>query len=156
MIHTLKEEINVLIYLIIYGIFIISTYDSVLYFSNHLINKKCIRIIIEIIYCIIQLIIAYIFSYNLADGYIPIYFILLIVVGVYSYILFFKKRLFNILDYILKNIIKHKKLIKWLLVNLIYSPSLINTIKKVITKTVKEVSRIQKKSLILSKINEDL
>lgn len=151
MIHTLREEINVLVYLVFYGIFIISTYDCVLYFSNHFINKKSIRIIIEIIFCIIQIIIAYIFSYNLAYGYIPIYFILLVIVGICIYIMFLKKSMYKLLEYLSSKIKKHKRIIKVGLLNLIYNLQLIKVIKNTIIKINKEANLIQKSCSIISK-----
>lgn len=104
MIHPLKEEIYIIIYLVAYGIYLISTYDVILFCINKANWSKIIKVIIEILYCIIQLVITYFFSYKLATGYIPIYFIVFLIIGFTIYIYLLRKTLIKTLSFYDQNI----------------------------------------------------
>lgn len=153
MIHPLREEIYVAIYLIIYGIYLISTYDLFLYYSNRLIKKKIIKIVLEIIFCIIQLIVTYLFSYNLASGYIPIYFVLFIIVGVYFYIIFFKNNFKIVLSKLLQIINKHSSHIKMCFSSLLYSRTLFKRIKTFLKRLNTIASKTISESIHINKIS---
>lgn len=104
MIHPLKEEIYIIIYLVAYGIYLISTYDVILFSINKTKWSTIIKVIIEVLYCIIQLIITYFFSYKLATGYIPIYFIVFLIIGFVIYIYLLRKSLIKTLSFYDQNI----------------------------------------------------
>lgn len=104
MIHPLKEEVYIAIYLIAFGIYLISTYDILLHCIKLSKMPIILKIIIEIIYCIIQLVITYFFSYKLASGYIPVYFIIFLIVGFVVYIYLLRKKLLKTLLYYDENI----------------------------------------------------
>lgn len=95
MMHSTIEEIRVIIYLIGYGIFIISTYDTI-YLITKKINK-ILKVIIYSIYIISIVYFTYEFSYVLANGYIPIHFILFLISGFLIYYLIRKKYLEGLL-----------------------------------------------------------
>ncbi len=148
--HTLKEEVYVLLYFISFGIYLFSTMDLVEYISNN-IKKKVLKVIVIIIYWIIQIYITFIFSYHLLDGYLPIYFLLFIVMGYYLYYHFFKKKFLKIINIGYLIIKKLSKILKKLLVPFIYSKVFWNKIKlilkhyqMIIKKTFKKKNNIQK------------
>lgn len=116
MIYTLREEIHIIILLVIYGIYISSYYDVVT-LTILGIKNKITKIIIEILLCIFQIYLSYLFIFKIQDGYIPIYFLLFILVGVLIY-------------YFLRN-----KMIATYLI-------LIMFIKKIFIQTTKEVKNI--------------
>lgn len=116
MIYTLREEIHIIILLVIYGIYISSYYDVVT-LSILGIKNKITKIIIETLLCIFQIYLSYLFIFKIQDGYIPIYFLLFILVGVLIY-------------YFLRN-----KMIATYLI-------LIMFIKKIFIQTTKEVKNI--------------
>ncbi len=89
--RTTIDEIRIIIYLIGFGIFIISTYD-VLFFVVNKFNKY-IKIIINIIYVSLISYFTYQFSYALAKGYVPIHFILFFITGFLIYYLIREKYL---------------------------------------------------------------
>lgn len=136
MIHTVKEEVYISIYLIAFGIYLISTYDVLLYILDCSKIPRAFKIIIEIIYCLIQLLITYLFSYKLASGYIPIYFILFLILGFIIYIYFLKKSLIKTINYYGKKV--RPVLIK-ILLNVLLPTSLIMTIKNIIVKIFKSI-----------------
>lgn len=145
MIHELKEEIYISLYLIIYGIYIISSYDIILYILNKLKINKILHIILELIYFIIQLILTYFFSYKLASGYMPIYFILFIVIGLIIYYKLLRKSLINNLEVIFNCIKLILPTLKKVVQNLIYSKELISLIRGIIKKITKKIRIIKRK-----------
>ena len=125
--YTVQEEFYILIYLILFGIYIFSSIDLIDLISQK-IKNKVLRIILIIIFTLMQIYITFIFSYNLMDGYVPIYFFIFIYIGFVIYIKLFKKyfitiisNIYNVLIFIIKRIIK-------LIKPFIYS----KTIKKII------------------------
>lgn len=92
MIHTLKEELHVLILLVIYGIYLMMIYDLFEVFKKTFKLHQIIMIILEIILWVMQVYITYLFSYKILDGYIPLYFVLFIIVGAILYILIAKNQ----------------------------------------------------------------
>lgn len=136
MIHTVKEEVYISIYLIAFGIYLISTYDVLLYILDCSKIPRAFKIIIEIIYCLIQLLITYLFSYKLASGYIPIYFILFLILGFIIYIYFLKKSLIKTINYYGKKV---RPVLVKILLNVLLPTSLIMTIKNIIVKIFKSI-----------------
>lgn len=90
MIYTLIEEIQIIILLIIYGLYI-SLYYDIVNILIYRIRNKIIKIIIEVILWSVQIYVTYLFTYQIQDGYIPIYFLLFVFIGVTIYLLFYKK-----------------------------------------------------------------
>ena len=83
MILSTSEEIRVMFYLISFGVFCISSYDLIIMAID---KKTKTRNIILVIYSIMLLYITIKFSYKLASGYVPIHFILFMVIGFLIYI----------------------------------------------------------------------
>lgn len=145
MIHSLSEEIYIFVYLVCFSIYLVSTYDALIYILKNLKIKRVGCIISELIFCAIQIIITYYFSYNLADGYIPIYCILFLIGGWVLYFKFLRKPFLKVVEVINKGLIKAKPYIKKFLKNTIYSPKFINLIKKAFKRIKQKIKKyIQK------------
>lgn len=132
MIHPIKEEVYISIYLIIYGIYIFLIYDLFYLVINKLKIKKVFSILFELLFCLLQIYITYKFSYNLASGYIPIYFILFIFVGLIIYIKFIKNSFTKQMTKILLYFFIVYKSVSNKLVHLFVSTRIIKSIKKCI------------------------
>ncbi len=87
MMYTLKEEVHIIILLIIYGIYL-ANYIDILNIILSKIKNKVTKIIVEGILSFTQIYVAYIFMYKIADGYIPIYFLLFVILGIILYLIF--------------------------------------------------------------------
>lgn len=144
MIHTLNEELYIIIYLIVFGLYISSTYDAFVIILKEAKTKKIINILLQLFFCILQLTITYFFTYKLAAGYIPIYFILFVVAGALIYYLICRKTL-------AWTISKFIKLCKKLNINekiksLFYSQTVIKKINQGIIKIKTRPKKEKKKS----------
>lgn len=131
MIHPIKEEIYITIYLLAFGIYLVSTYDALLYVNHKLNIKKITRVIVEIIFGILQLTITYFFSYRLASGYMPIYFILFFIIGCFLYYKWLQDPFLKTMDGISKGLKKMAPYVGKGLKNLLYSPKLMGFFKKI-------------------------
>lgn len=131
MIYTLKEEIHIIILLIIFGIYICS-YSDFIYILLKYIKNKIVKVVLEIIFWILQILITYIFVYKMQDGYVPIYFIMFILLGTIIYITFR---------------FTHIKEIKWLAKTLVkaFKNILKETKEIIIPKYIKEIHKNFKK-----------
>lgn len=107
MMYTLREEIQIIVLLIIYGIYISLYYDLVNIFVK-MIKNKIIKLLTEIILWLAQIYGSYLFTYQIQDGYIPIYFLLFILIGISLYFIFQKKTQL-ILEAIISRIIEETK-----------------------------------------------
>lgn len=127
--YTLKEEMRVLISLLMFGIYLFSFIDMIDIICEKE-KKKLNQIIIMIICWIIQLYITFVFSYNIMNGYVPIYFVLFIYIGSIIYIKLFKKYFIKIIN-IIYNVLNRlfKRIIK-LLKPVFYSQYMANFIKR--------------------------
>ena len=111
MTYTLKDEISIIILLIVYGIYI-SLYYEILNILVMKLKNKIIKIFTEIILCLLQIYISYLFIYKIQDGYIPIYFLGFILTGVLIYFLY-HSRLYRVINYIFEKVMDFlKKVIK--------------------------------------------
>lgn len=134
--YTLKEEVIVLLYLIMYGVYLFSTLD-ILNIVCKKINKKITSIFVQVIYWILQIYLTFIFSYHLMEGYVPIYFVIFIYIGYYIYTKFFKRYFLNIIKIIFKVLKKIIKLIIKLTKPLFYSITLYKKTKCFIKRELK-------------------
>lgn len=102
MIKPLNVEIKILIYIIIFGIYYFAVSDVLIYIIERKNKNKVLKVILEIIYLISQIYISYDFCYKLDNGYIPIYFILFIIIGFLLYYLLMREYFIKCLDFITK------------------------------------------------------
>ena len=82
--YTIQEELYILLYLVAFGIYLFSTLDIVTIICKKF-KKKAIKIIIQVIFWLLQIYISFIFSYQLMSGYVPIYFIAFVYSGYFIY-----------------------------------------------------------------------
>ena len=106
MIKPLNIEFKILIYIIAFGIYYFSVSDILIYIIDKKDRKKIFKVILEIIYLISQIYITYDFCYKLDKGYIPIYFLLFIIIGFILYYLFMREYFIKCLDFISKILTK--------------------------------------------------
>ena len=144
--YTIQEELYILLYLVAFGIYLFSTLDIVTIICKKF-KKKAIKIIIQVIFWLLQIYISFIFSYQLMSGYVPIYFIAFVYSGYFIYERYFRK-VINSIFLVLKRIIK---LIIKLIKPLIYSKKLTIFLNKFL----KREKRIIKKQLFTKPLNEE-
>lgn len=132
MIHTLNEELYIIIYLIFFGLYISSTYDFFLKVLTETKTSKILNILFQIVFCILQLTITYFFTYKLAAGYIPIYFIIFVILGVLIYYFICRKTLISTTSQFIK--ICKKLNINKKIKSLLYSQTVIKKIHRGILK----------------------
>jgi len=143
MIHNLKEEVYISIYLIFFGLYLASTYDATIYVLNKSKLNKITKIFIQIIFCLIQITITYFFSYKLAYGYIPIYFIIFVISGVVLYKIACKRYL-NLLITKLLELLKKLNIKKYFR-SLFYSQELLSLVMNKIKRIkLKKKNKIKK------------
>ena len=118
------EEIRIMFYLLSFGIFCISSYDLIMMIVDK--NSKT-RNIILVIYSIMLLYITINFSYKLASGYVPIHFILFMVIGFLIYITIRKSFIQGIV-YMNEMYTKIKKPLKKVLLFLVYPKEIVGII----------------------------
>lgn len=137
MIKELDVELKVLIYIIAYGIYYFSSSDLLIYILNKFKNK-IVGVLLEVLYLFVQVFVTYNFCYKLENGYIPIYFMLFIIIGFLLYYLFMREYFNKCLDFIYKFIIKIKPFFS----HLFYSPTIFkNGFKKIFRKKRKKKSK---------------
>ena len=148
--YTIQEELYILLYLVAFGIYLFSTLDIVTIICKKF-KKKAIKIIIQVIFWLLQIYISFIFSYQLMSGYVLIYFIAFVYSGYFIYEKLLKRyfrKVINSIFLVLKRIIK---LIIKLIKPLIYSKKLTTFLNKFL----KREKRIIKKQLFTKPLNEE-
>lgn len=141
--YTIKEEIYIILSLISFGIYLFASLDIVEIIVSK-INNKIIKIICDIIFLFIQIYIIFIFSYNLMEGYIPIYFILFIYIGYLIYDKLCKRKFQHLILHLLSLIKKIMILIKKIIKPLLYSKEVKMFFKREV-KIIKKTFNFRKK-----------
>ncbi len=131
MTYTLKEELAIIVLLITYGIYI-SLYFDVLNIFLLKIKNKFLKIVIEIIFCALQIYSSYLFIYTIQDGYIPIYFLAFILIGILVYLCYHTK-ISKIINYLINKLMSLIKTILKEITNFIY-PKYLKEIKTTLSK----------------------
>lgn len=81
-VYNVIEEVRILIYLIVLGIFIPTSYDLITVIR---LKKKVTNVIIKMLGSILIIIISYYFIYKLKEGYVPQYGVLIMLLGIGLY-----------------------------------------------------------------------
>lgn len=126
----IKEEIYIIISLIIYGIYLISSYDLISQIQTFNKQKKIKSYLIEIIFNILQILITIKFSQNLSDGYIPAYFIIFLIIGILIYYYTSRKFFLKEINKFLNIYKKNEKKLNNFINELFYSKEMIKLLKK--------------------------
>lgn len=93
-VYNVLEEIRIIIYLFVLGIFVPSSYDILKIVE---IRNKIITILIKLILTIIIIIFCYLFLFKLKEGYVPQYGVLVVLLGMSIYFLFLRKNYLKII-----------------------------------------------------------
>lgn len=149
MIHPLKEELIIILGLIIFGFYLSISYDVFIYLNNKLSKRKRIN---EIIFISIQIYITYVFSYKLSDGYIPIYFILFFIFSWFIYFSYIQNILHKLLDKVIILINKIQPYISKFVINLFYDQIIYSLFKKILINIFNSLKFIIKEGM-LKRIN---
>ena len=98
MIYTLRQEVFIMLLLIMFGLYM-TLYYELINIICYKFKHKVLQIFFEILSWSLQIFISYKFIYQIKDGDIPIYFILFILCGVFIYIPF-KTKVRKVIDII--------------------------------------------------------
>ena len=90
MIYSFYEQLIMIIYFILYGIFLIISYDILNYYLAK-IKSKYLYHAIEVAFWVIMIFISLIFMQRISKGYIPLYTFLFFIVGIIIYITFIQE-----------------------------------------------------------------
>lgn len=135
MIKPLNVEIKILIYIVAYGIYYFAVSDLIIYLEERYHFKKIPKLILELVYLIIQIFLTYNFCYKLESGYIPIYFLLFIIIGFLLYYLFMRDYFLKSLTFTSNCLIKIKPLFS----HLLYSVTIFKKITKIVKTKIKQL-----------------
>lgn len=96
--YTIKEQIQIIIYFLIFGIFSISMYRIFCYFIERIKLKKIIKYIFELIFWIFLIYVSCKYLLSSTKGYIPFYGIIFFVLGIVLYFYLLDKKMYKNLD----------------------------------------------------------
>ena len=119
------KEVYIIINLIAYSITFLSIWDLVLEIKNIWTFKLFNKIIIDVLFLICTINFTYKFTFNLANGYIPLLFFIFIIIGFFIYFLFLRSSYLSFINFILLRSIKLKPFIINLIKELFYNKELI-------------------------------
>lgn len=96
-VYNIFEEVRIIIYLFVFGIYISTSYDVLGLFKT---KKKIWNILTTIIGCFIIIGISNVFVYKLKEGFVPQYGLLIIIGGLVVYYLLLRKKFVKLIDQI--------------------------------------------------------
>ena len=96
-VYNVLEEIRIIIYLLIFGIYIATSYDFLDLIRFRKIWKN---VLINIFGCFIILLTSYFFVYRLKEGYIPQYGIIIVILGLLLYYFLLRRNFVKCISYI--------------------------------------------------------
>lgn len=100
--YSIKEQIAIIIYFLIFGIFTISFYTIISFFLNKTKIKKIFLYIIEFGFWCLLTYLASMYLLSSTKGYLPLYGICFFIVGIVIYMYLLDKRLKNDLERLYK------------------------------------------------------
>ncbi len=93
--YTLMEQITMIVYFIILGMFITIMFDTINAFFS---KKALINYIVQVVFWIIMILICLKSVDKISDGHLPIYIILFFIVGYFIYVKLLKKKYIETLN----------------------------------------------------------
>lgn len=118
------SDFKITLLLIAFGIYVVATldliqriypFDKIKYKRNYIYYY-----LIQIIYVLIQIIVTYYFTFNMAKGYVPVYFFVFVILGIVIYYMLLRKNYLIVINKIIKvSFIVIKELLKilvWIMV----------------------------------------
>ena len=118
------SDFKITLLLVAFGIYVVATldliqriypFDKIKYKRNYIYYY-----LIQIIYVLLQIIVTYYFTFNMAKGYVPVYFFVFVILGIVIYYMLLRKNYLIVINKIIKvSFILIKKLLKilvWIMV----------------------------------------
>lgn len=140
------SDFKITLLLIAFGIYVVATidliqriypFDKIKYKRNYIYYY-----LIQIIYVLLQIIVTYYFTFNMAKGYVPIYFFVFVILGIVIYYMLLKKNYLIVVNKIIKaSFILIKKLLKilvWITLPIDIIKLIIKYIKQLKTRVLKK------------------
>lgn len=134
------EQIKLIIYFIIFGSFLGVTLDTIKYIIKN--ENIFVRYVLELIYWVIILLIAYLYIVKVQNGFINIYTIIFYIFGFIAYYLLISSSHHNVID---NGIYIYNKYIKNIIKELFYSKELFKFIRGIF-KRIKKIKFFSKKT----------
>lgn len=148
MIYSFYEQLIMIIYFILYGIFLIISYDILNYYLAK-IKSKYLYHAIEVAFWVIMIFISLIFMQRISKGYIPLYTFLFFIVGIIIYITFIQESFIQDLtrfDLIISKIlVKIIKVLWYIIFPIEVLKKTSQIFKKLVKKFVRSIKKIFKK-----------
>lgn len=142
MIKSISDETRILVCIFLYSILYCSLTELLV--RSHKKERKYIVLntLNDLLFLLLMFYISYHFSYNLYDGYIPKYFILIFIVGILIYSTFIRNYVIKLYSVIHLFVSKYiNKFIK----SCLYSNTIFTKVKIVIVRMIKRIKKIKKK-----------
>lgn len=140
------SDFKITLLLIAFGIYVVATidliqriypFDKIKYKRNYIYYY-----LIQIIYVLLQIIVTYYFTFNMAKGYVPIYFFVFVILGIVIYYMLLRKNYLIVVNKIIKaSFILIKKLLKilvWIMLPIDIIKLIIKYIKQLKTRVLKK------------------
>lgn len=140
------SDFKITLLLIAFGIYVVATidliqriypFDKIKYKRNYIYYY-----LIQIIYVLLQIIVTYYFTFNMAKGYVPIYFFVFVILGIVIYYMLLRKNYLIVVNKIIKaSFILIKKLLKilvWITLPIDIINLIIKYIKQLKTRVLKK------------------
>lgn len=140
------SDFKITLLLIAFGIYVVATidliqriypFDKIKYKRNYIYYY-----LIQIIYVLLQIIVTYYFTFNMAKGYVPIYFFVFVILGIVIYYMLLRKNYLIVVNKIITaSFILIKKLLKilvWITLPIDIIKLIIKYIKQLKTRVLKK------------------
>lgn len=111
------SDFKITLLLVAFGIYVVATldliqriypFDKIKYKRNYIYYY-----LIQIIYVLLQIIVTYYFTFNMAKGYVPVYFFVFVILGIVIYYMLLRKNYLIVINKIIKvSFILIKKILK--------------------------------------------
>lgn len=140
------SDFKITLLLIAFGIYVVATidliqriypFDKIKYKRNYIYYY-----LIQIIYVLLQIIVTYYFTFNMAKGYVPIYFFVFVILGIVIYYMLLRKNYLIVVNKIIKVsfilIKKSLKILVWIMLPIDIIKLIIKYIKQLKTRVLKK------------------
>ena len=135
--YTIKEQVAIILYFLIFGIFTVTMYRIFSYFINKTRKKKVFKYIIELLFWMLLIYFSSRYLLVSTKGNIPLYGILFYILGIAIYFILLDKSMYVNLDFIGRYLLI-------VIQELLYSKEVMIVVKKIIKKKSK-ISRRRKR-----------
>lgn len=150
------EDVKIVLLLVAFGIYIVASIDLIQRIYPFEKAKKKLSYIyyyaIQLLYVIVQLIVTYYFTFNMAKGYVPLYFFVFVIVGFVIYYILLRvkylekvNKIISILSVLVKKILRF---LVWIVVPIDIIKMVIKPFKRIkIKKNKKKLHKLLQNAL---------